>query len=96
MEKYFALVQELHEQEIDDLFATHAEDLTDDEVASLKANAYAKTKAEVETEIFAVIGRKAFSNKKESPKKSVFSSVKSESKETVNDYYGGILNKHKK
>lgn len=96
MEKYFSLIEELHKEEIDALFSEHAESLSDDELASIKEDAYSKSKEEVETAIYAVIGRKAFSNKSEKPAKNLFSAVKVNKDNTVSEPYGGILSKYKK
>lgn len=96
MEKYFSLIEKLHKEEIDALFSEHAESLSDDELASIKEDAYSKSKEEVETAIYAVIGRKAFSNKSEKPAKNLFSAVKVNKDNTVSEPYGGILSKYKK
>lgn len=94
MEAHFALVDKLHKEDIDNLFAIHSDNLSDEEIKELKADAYAKTKDEVETSIYAVIGRKAFSSKKEE-KTPVFSAVKTTTKGQTNEPYGGILNRFK-
>lgn len=96
MEKYFSLIEKLHKEEIDALFAEHAESLSEDELKSIKEDAYSKTKDEVETAIYAVIGRKAFSSKVEKPAKNLFSAVKVNKDKTVSEPYGGILSKYKK
>lgn len=96
MEKYFSLIEKLHKEEIDALFSEHAESLSDDELASIKEDAYSKSKEEVETAIYAVIGRKAFSSKSEKPAKNLFSAVKVNKDNTVSEPYGGILSKYKK
>ena len=96
MEKYFSLIEKLHKEEIDALFSEHAESLSDDELTSIKEDAYSKSKEEVETAIYAVIGRKAFSSKTEKPAKNLFSAVKVNKDNTVSEPYGGILSKYKK
>lgn len=96
IEAHFALLQELHEAEINELFAQHADELTDEELSTLKAAAYSKTKEEVETSIFAIIGRKSFANKQENKAPTSFSAIKINKVSTVSEPYGGILNKFKK
>lgn len=96
MENYFSLIEKLHKEEIDALFSEHAESLSDDELVSIKEDAYSKSKEEVETAIYAVIGRKAFSSKSEKPAKNLFSAVKVNKDNTVSEPYGGILSKYKK
>lgn len=94
IEKYFALQDELHKEAIDEMFNAHSENLTDDELKELKKDAYTKTKDEVETSIYATIGRKSFSSKQED-KTTNFTSVKVSASKSSDEPYGGILSKYK-
>jgi len=95
--EHFALLKSIHDKEVESLFAQHAENLTDDEMAELKKDADTKDISDIETAIFATLGKKSFSQnkKKEAPNVS-FSSVSVDTTETQDDPYGGALSKYLK
>lgn len=95
--EHFALLKSIHDKEVESLFAQHAESLTDDEMTELKKDTDTKAIDEIETAIFAALGKKSFSQnkKKEAPNVS-FSSVSVDTTADTEDPYGGALSKYLK
>ncbi|EGQ3407791.1 hypothetical protein H5705_000851 [Staphylococcus pseudintermedius] len=61
-EKYSALEQQVHQEKVTSLFNSYSSKLTSDELEELKAKSDKLSITELETEIFATIGKKSLTN----------------------------------
>ncbi|EHT8042644.1 hypothetical protein OJ623_RS06865 [Staphylococcus pseudintermedius] len=61
-EKYSALEQQVHQEKVTSLFNSYSSKLTSDELEELKAKSNKLSITELETEIFATIGKKSLTN----------------------------------
>lgn len=94
IEKYFELTSNLHKQAVDNLFAEYAEDLTDDDMKTIKEDAYSKEIKDIETLIFAAIGRNKYSKKQKESSNVNFSAVTVETETQTDKPYNGALEKY--
>lgn len=93
IEDYQKLKESLHKDAVDELFEKYGSKLTEEDVEALKVDAYTKEIDEVETLIFAAIGKNQFS-KMEETKEAVFSTVSVVTDKEEQDPYNGVLTKY--
>lgn len=97
IKNYETLVEENRQREIDNLIGKYSDNLTEEEVTELKEKSSTLTNEQLEIAIFAALGRKSFSSKKQEKKdtKAVYSSVSIADTDLKNsDPYGGVLDKY--
>lgn len=94
--EYHALLKQLHEDSVDEMFKKYSSQLTEEDMEVLKTNAYSKGLEELEILIFAAIGKNQFSKlaTKDAVDKATFSTVSLEAEPEKNAPYNGILEKY--
>lgn len=97
-EKYEELVEEIRVNKIYDLINSYSSELSDEEIEGLKSDANDKEYEEIEQSIFACIGRKVYTSKKEEkdPVATDYTRISVPSKEDNDEPYGGIIKKANK
>lgn len=93
IKELFALKQSLHNEQVDELFARHADNLTSEDITELRKNSETKSIETIENELFSVLGRKTFSNIKQENSTTSYTSVQVNTTTEYDDPYGGILKK---
>src|SRR5699024_11068866 len=61
--KYTQLKEQVHQEKVQELFNKYSDKLTSEEIKTLKIKSNEITVDELETQIFAIIGKKSFSTK---------------------------------
>ena len=93
--KYEELVEDIRVNKIYDLIDSYSSELSDEEIENLKSDASDKNYEEIEQSIFACIGRKIYTSKKEetAPVAKDYTKISVPSKEDNDEPYGGIIKK---
>lgn len=92
--EYQELKKELHEASVDSLFDNYSSELTEEDMKTLKEDAYSKDIETLETLIFATIGKNKFSKQNKENSSVSFSAVSVTTETNSEDPYNGVLNKY--
>lgn len=94
IKQYEELKKELHEASVDSLFDKYSSELTEEDMKTLKEDAYSKDIETLETLIFATIGKNKFSKQNKENSSVSFSAVSVTTETNSEDPYNGVLNKY--
>ena len=94
IKQYEELKKELHEASVDSLFDKYSSELTEEDMKTLKEDAYSKDIETLETLIFATIGKNKFSKRNKENSSVSFSAVSVTTETNSEDPYNGVLNKY--
>lgn len=94
IKQYEELKKELHEASVDSLFDKYSSELTEEDMKTLKTDAYSKDIETLETLIFATIGKNKFSKQNKENANVSFSAVSVSTETNSEDPYNGVLNKY--
>lgn len=94
IKQYEELKKELHATSVDSLFDKYSSELTEEDMKTLKEDAYSKDIETLETLIFATIGKNKFSKQNKENSSVSFSAVSVTTETNSEDPYNGVLNKY--
>lgn len=94
IKQYEELKKELHEASVDSLFDKYSSEITEEDMKTLKEDAYSKDIETLETLIFATIGKSKFSKQNKENSSVSFSAVSVTTETNSEDPYNGVLNKY--
>lgn len=94
IKQYEELKKELHEASVDSLFDKYSSEITEEDMKTLKEDAYSKDIETLETLIFATIGKNKFSKQSKENSSVSFSAVSVTTETNSEDPYNGVLNKY--